>query len=172
MSPIQNNHFCQFIPCKLFSFAQPAWWFQRAAFVAGTISMRALFNNTTAKAFSVPVIVLSSPTQLTGSRLISFGLDYQITTQPVDNFTPVIYRVTRGADGSPYSLTSLPFTADSNHDTAEKCSVVARHRMELTITSPPWIDKDQFVSVYISFNSRNGTVLELLAAFANFYWRD
>ncbi len=147
-------------------------WYMRAGTVAGTIVKRHVAGNTTIKTFQLPVILPSSPTQLTGSRLMSIELDYEITVLALSVVTVTINRITRGDDGSAAVSASQAFTYDSNHDTDLKRSELRPHRMLLTLTNPPWIDNDQYYLVKFDLYPQVNSQFWFAGMFANYYWRD
>lgn len=138
----------------------------------GTIVRRIVASNTFLKYFSTPIPVLSSPTQLSGSRLISVEIDYEVTILALTDLAIVVYRITRGADGSPATVATEAFTYDAGHDTDAERSAVKKHRLTATLTSPPWIDNDQYVVIYLQFHPQVTSQFWFSGMFANYYWRD
>ncbi len=147
-------------------------WFMRAGTVAETIVKRHVAGNTTTKRFNLPVVLPSSPTQLTGTRLISVELDYEITVLALTSVSMFINRITRGDDGAVAVVDAQTFTYDSNHDTDLKRSELRPHRMTLTLTNPPWIDNDQYYLIRFDFVPQINSQFWFAGMFANYYWRD
>ncbi len=171
MSPIQNNHYCQYIPPCLCTYWQGSWY-DMAGSVAGTIVKRVTATTSVWRKFSIPLHLPSTPTQLTGARLLSVEIDYEVLGLALVNYTSSIKRITSGEDGAVSVVESLAFSYDSAHDTAAECGAVRKHRLTMTLTSPPWIDAEQYVLVQVEPRVNNGITYHFLGAFANFYWRD
>jgi hypothetical protein len=80
-----------------------------------------------------------------------------------------VNKVTRGADGADATVAAQTFTYDTGHDTAGERVDVDEHKMTLTITTPFWIDNDEYVLVELTCDQAGDTgVIELLGAVANF----
>ena len=168
--PIQNNHYCQYIPPSICAYTSGVWNSQ-AGSVPGTI-VRRLTGSAGAKIFKIPVPLLSSPTQLTGSRLMSLEIDYEIATDVLTADSLIFRRTTRGADGSPAVVDVLAHSYDTDHDLIAERGAIGIHRMLLTLTVQPWIDNDQHIHCSWSITKNANTVFYFYGAFANFYWRD
>ena len=63
------------------------------------------------------------------------------------------------------------FSYDTGHDTAAERLDVDEHKMTLTLTTPVWIDNDDYYYVKIAFDKAATSVCQFLAAFANFTLR-
>ena len=84
----------------------------------------------------------------------------------------VVNKVSRGADGAVAVVAAQTFTYDTGHDTAGERIDVDQHKMTLTISTPFFLDNDEYVLVELTFNKAATTTLDILGAFANFVARD
>jgi hypothetical protein len=170
MSPIQNNHYCLYVPPTIGNYSSGTWT-SVAGIVPGTICKR-LTGSAGWKGFGLHIPFLSSPTQLTGTRFMSLEIDYEVLTDVLVSDILVLRRITSPGDGSPYTAESLTYTIDAAHDTIGERGAVDQHRMIITPNPQPWIDNSQFIQLNWSLQKNAGTVFRFLGAFANYYWRD
>jgi len=86
--------------------------------------------------------------------------------------TAVVNKVTRGADGAVAVVAAQTFSYDSGHDAAGERVDVDQHKMTFTISTPFWLDNDEYVLVELTCDQAGDTgVIELLGAVANFKLR-
>jgi hypothetical protein len=79
--------------------------------------------------------------------------------------------MTRGADGADVVVSQPAFTYDAGHDTDDERDDLDEHRMTLTITTPFWIDSDEYVWLAIAFDKAGTSTVEFLGAVANYTLR-
>ena len=167
---IHDTHISQFIPPTLFHCVTGTWSLA-AGQVTGTIVKKVNDANQTS-VINIPIIIPSNSVALKGSYLKSIEIDFEITGASLTSLTPVINKVTRGADGAVAVVTAPAFTYDTGHDTAGERVDVDQHKMTLTITTPFWIDNDEYVLVELTCDQAGDTgVIELLGAVANYTFR-
>jgi hypothetical protein len=154
----------QYIPPTLIHFSTGTITYI-AGQTAGTIvAHRAAGNQTTL--ITVPVLIPSNSVALKGSYLKSVEIDYEIMTAEPTSLTWTINKVTRGADGSDASIATPAFTASLDAATAK---AVDEHKQVLTITTPFWIDNDEYVLVELALEAGGGgNTADFLAAVANY----
>jgi len=73
--------------------------------------------------------------------------------------------VTRGAEGAVAVVSTPAFTQSPS---AADSKVQGKHKLVLTITTPAWIDNDEYYLAQLSAVAPAGTVIDLIAAVANF----
>jgi len=167
---IHDTHMSQFIPPTLFHCVTGTWSLA-AGQVAGTIVKKVNDANQTS-VINIPIVIPSNNVALKGSYLKSIEIDFEITGASLTSLTPVINKVTRGADGAVAVVAAPAFTYDTGHDTAGERVDVDQHKMTLTITTPFWIDNDEYVLVELTCDQAGDTgVIELLGAVANYTFR-
>ncbi len=164
---IHNTHFTQFIPPTLFH-AVTGTFTDAAGDVAGTIAMnRAAANETSV--ITIPIMIPSNSVALTGCKLASIEVDYQVKTGEPTSLTWTLNKVTRGAEGAVAVVAAVTKT-----DTiaAADSHAVDEHKQVITITTPEWVDNDVYYLLQISLvaGATNSTE-KFLGAFANFTFR-
>lgn len=166
---IHNTHVSQFIPPTVFHYVTGTW-----ADAAGAVTDTIVKKVTAADATStinVPVTIPSNSIGLQGAKLVSVEIDYEVLTAACDAVSAVFNLVTRGADGAAATVAAQTFTYDAGHDTAGERIDVDQHKMTLTLDTPIWIDNDQYVLVELTFDRAATTVVDMIAAVANFTLR-
>ena len=142
-------------------------WTWTAGAVTDTISAHhAAANETTV--LNIPIIIPSNSVAGKGSYLKSIEVDYQITAGEPTSLTPVVNLVSRGVEGAVATVAAQAFTQSP---TLAASKTVEKHKLVITITTPFWIDNDQFVLLELTLVSANGAVWDILAAVANFTLR-
>ena len=165
-----NTHMTQFIPPGACHYVTGTWT-DAAGQVTGTICKHnAATDETTV--VNIPVIIPSNSVALQGSKLVSIEVDFEVLVAACDSMAAVVNKVTRGADGAVAVVAAQTFTYDTGHDTAGERIDVDQHKMTLTITTPFFLDNDEYVLVELTFNKAATTQLDILGAFANFVARD
>lgn len=165
--PIHDTHMSQFIPVSLFHHVTGTWT-STAGAVAGTID-HTVDNANQASVTNIPIIIPSNDSDLKGSLLKSIEIDFEIRVAAMDAVTAVVNKVTRGADGAAATVQAQTFTYDAGHDDAAERIDVDQHKMTLTITTPFWLDQDEYVLVELTVDQAgDGGVIDFLGAVANY----
>jgi hypothetical protein len=163
MGAIQDTAMSQFIPPSLFH-RPTGTWTTPAGQVAGTIVEHVAAADQTGLV-NIPILVPSNSNALSGAYLKSIEIDYEILVADCDAFTFVINKVTRGADTAVAVVSAPAFTQSP---AAANCKTVDQHKAVLTITTPFWIDNDEYVLVEVTVNQAATTQVDFLGAVANF----
>ncbi len=166
---IHNTHVSQYIPPTQFVCVTGTWT-EVAGQVTDTICKHVAATDETCTV-NIPITIPSNSIGLQGAKLKSVEIDYEILVAACDAVTVVINKVTRGADGAVAVVASLPFSYDTGHDTAAERYDVDQHRMTCTLTTPVWIDNDEYILVELTLDKAATTTVDLLAAVANFVLR-
>jgi hypothetical protein len=164
---IHNTHMSQFIPCTNFHTIPSTNITWTAGAVAGTISQHKAAAAETIVC-TIPIEIPSNSIPLNGAKLASVEIDYQLGVADATSVTAVINKVTRGADLAVAVVAAQTFTQSP---TAALSKVFDKHRLVLTITTPAWIDNDEYYLVQLTFVCPATTTLDLLGAVANFTYR-
>ena len=164
---VHDTAMSQFIAPECFHCATGTWTYV-AGQVANTISYhKAAGNETTV--INIPITIPSNSVAGKGSYLKSVEIDYEITIAEPTSITPLVNLVTRGADTAVAVVSAQAFTQSP---AAAGAKSVDQHRLTLTITTPFWIDNDQYVLVQLSIpTGAGGCVLDLYGAVANYTLR-
>lgn len=100
-----------------------------------------------------------------GFMLETIELDYNIKTAAADALSVVVNKVKRGADGAVAVVSTPAFTYDSGHDSAAERLTLNEHKMVLTITTPEYIEDDEYYIVDITIDKAATTIFQFLSAF-------
>lgn len=142
-------------------------WSQAAGQVTDTICITVNDADQTSTV-NIPIVVPSNSSSEKGCKLKSIEIDFEIVAGALTSLAAVIYKITRGADGSAATATSVSFTYDTGHDTAGERVDVDQHKMTLTLDTAAWIDNDEYYLVELTIDQAGATdVIEFLGAFAN-----
>jgi hypothetical protein len=164
---VHDTAMSQYIPPSLFH-SVTGTWTQAAGAVASTIVTKVNDANQTSVT-NIPIIIPSNSVALKGSYLKSIEIDFEVSGAALTSIDAVINKVTRGADGADASVDAPAFT---QAPTALVCAEVNEHKLVLTITTPFWIDNDEYVLVELTVDQAGDTgVIEFLGAVANYTFR-
>jgi hypothetical protein len=169
MGFVYDTHMSQYIPPTLFHCVTGTWTLA-AGQVAGTIAKHVAATDETS-VITIPIIIPSNSVALKGAYLKSIEIDFEILIAACDALAAVVNKVTRGADGEVATVDAQTFTYDSGHDGASERIDVDQHKMTLTITTPFWLDNDEYVLVEITADKAATTTMDMLGAMANFDYK-
>lgn len=167
MGYVHDTHMQQFIPPTAFSLVTGTW-VHAAGNVAHTVVMQKAAN-----AETVTVSILMNPpgnsVDLKGSMINSVEIDYEILTSAATSITATVWKIARGADGAVAVATQVTATQDLT--AATDAADVDQHALTVTITTPEYIDDDDYWVCELACVCAAGTVLEFLGAQVNFTFR-
>ncbi len=166
MGFVKDTHVAQYIPPNLFHTVTGTWT-NTAGQVAGTIAKHVAATDQVS-IVTIPIVIPSNSVASKGAKLASVEIDFEILVAACDAVDAVVNKVTRGADTAVAVVAAQTFTYDTGHDTAAERYAVEQHKMVLTITTPFWLDNDEYVLVQLTFDKAATTTLDLLAAVANY----
>ena|SRR3990167_2542928 len=166
---VHDTAMSQYIPPTAFHYVTGTWTLAAGA-VTDTIALHVAAADQTCTV-NIPITVPSNSVAQKGAYLKSVEIDYEILIAACDAVSAVVNLVTRGADEAVAVVAAQTFTYDAGHDTAAERDDLDQHRMTLTITTPFWIDNDQYVLVELTFDQAATTTIDLLGAVANFTLR-
>ena len=137
--------------------------------VVGTIVLhRAAANQTSV--ITIPIMLPSNSVALKGSYLKSIEVDYEIITAEPTSITWTLNKVTRGADTAVAVVAAVTKT-NTIADAAAK--TVDQHKQVITLTTPAWIDNDEYYLLECSLVAgAGGTVNDFLGAVVNYTLRE
>ena len=164
---MNNTHMAQYIPPTAFHCVTGTFT-QVAGDVAGTIAInRAAADQTSV--ITIPIPVPSNSVALQGSKLVSIEVDYEIKVAEPTSITWTLNKVTRGADTAVAVVAAVTKT-NTIADAAAK--TVDQHKQTITLTTPAWIDNDEYYLLEMSMVAgAGGNTTKLLGAVANFTMR-
>ncbi|MCC6188207.1 MAG: hypothetical protein IT318_04205 [Anaerolineales bacterium] len=166
---VHDTSMTQYIPPTVFHYVTGSW-----SHAAGAVTDTIAVINAAADATTtcnIPVVIPSNSASQKGAYLRSVEIDFEILTGACDAVTAVFNKVTRGADGAVAVVAAQTFTYDSGHDGAAERIDVDQHKMTLTLTTPIWLDNDEYALVELTLDRGANTVVHMLGAFANYTLR-
>jgi len=169
MGYVHNTGMKQFVPPTIM-FGKTATWVVADGAVAGTLAYHADATDESADCI-IPIPLPSNKGAQVGAYLKAIDIDFEILIAACDAVSAVINKVTRGADGAVAVVASQAFSYDTGHDTAAERLTLDQHRMTLTLTTPIWLDEDEYIYVVLTFDKAATTTIDVLAAVADFTLR-
>jgi hypothetical protein len=154
----------QFIPPTAFHCVTGTWT-DAAGNVAGTIVKQKAAAAETA-VVNIPIVLPSNSQDQAGSLLNSIEIDYEILTAAATSITAVLNKVARGADGA-VAVVAVK-TATQDLAAATDAADVDQHKLTVTVTTPEYIDNDEYFLLELTCVCALTTVLEFLGAVANY----
>lgn len=167
MGYVHDTHMQRFIPPTQFH-AVTGTWANAAGNVAHTIVLQKTAGAETATV-SIPLTVPGNSSDLKGSMINSIEIDYEILTTAATSITATVWKIARGADGAVAVATQVTATQDLT--AATDAADVDQHALTVTITTPEYIDDDDYWIVELACVCAAGTVLEFLGAQVNYTFR-
>lgn len=167
MGYVHDTAMSQWIPPASFHY-KTGTWASDAGNVAGTIVQQKTAGAETT-VVTIPMIIPCNSVAQKGAKLATIEIDYEILTAAATSITAAVNMVTRGVDGAVAVVTSVAATQDLT--AATDAADVDQHKLTVTITTPAWIDDDEYYLVQLTCVCAGTTVLEFLGATANYTLR-
>jgi hypothetical protein len=158
----------QFIPPTLIHFSTGTITYIAGQKAGTIVAHRGAANQTTL--ITVPILIPSNASALKGSLLKSIELDYELLVAEPTSLTWTLNQVTRGADGADATVT--PITAVTAALDAATAKAVDEHKQVITLTTPAWIDNDEYYLLELALEAGGGgNTADFLGAVANYTFR-
>jgi hypothetical protein len=149
-------------------------WTEIAGQVAGTIAKHKAAAAETSIVY-IPILLPSnsavdasgSPTK--GSLLKSVEIDYEVLVAACTSVTAALTKIKRGADGAVAVVSTQASTQDLA--AATDAADVDQHKLTVTVTTPPYIENDEYFILTLTIVAAATTQFDVLAAVANFTFR-
>jgi hypothetical protein len=167
MGYTHDTQMSQYLGPNTFHYAGGTWT-QVAGQVADTICMHRAAANETA-VVNIPIMIPSNSVALKGSLLKSIEIDYELLVAAVSSCTPVLNKVTRGADTAVAVVTvpAVTYTPAQN-----ACVTQDQHKMVVTLTTPEWVDNDVYYLLELTIVAgAGGNTTDILGAVVNYTLR-
>jgi len=164
MGYTHNTHMSKIIPCTEMM-PITGTWTEVAGQVAGTICKHKAAAAETAIVY-IPITIPSNSVALQGSKLLSVEIDYEVLVAACTSVTAALTKVTRGADGSDAVVAAV--TGTQNLTAATDAADVDEHKLTFTVTTPAFIDNDEYYILTLTCVAAATTQLDILAAVANY----
>ena len=167
MGYVHDTHMSQFIPPAAMHMVGGTWT-TALAITAGVIARTRGAAAATAT-INVPILIPQNSVALKGSKLESVEFEYEISTAAATSITATMNKITRGEDTAVSVVAAVPVTQDLV--AATDAADVDTHRLKVTVTTPVWLDNDEYFLLVITAVCALTTVLDVMGAFANFTLR-
>ena len=167
MGYVHDTHMQQFIPPTMFH-EITGTWAKAAGNVAHTIVTQKVAGAETATV-TIPLLVPGNSVDLKGSMIASVEVDYEILTAAATSITATMWKIARGADDAVAVATQITITQDLV--AATTAAEVDQHNLLITVTTPEYIDDDDYWFVELACVCAATTVLEFLGAQVNYTLR-
>ena len=167
MGYVHDTAMSQFIPPTAIHYVTGTWA-DAAGVIAGMIVKRKTANAETS-VINIPIMIPQNSVALKGSYLKSVEIDYEIRTAACTTLTATLSKVVRGADGAIAVVTNPAVTQDLT--AATDAADVDQHKLTVTVTTPFWIDNDEYYLLVITAVCALTTVFEVLGAVVNYTLR-
>jgi hypothetical protein len=167
MGYVHDTSMSQYIPPNLMHCVTGTWT-DIAGQVAGTI-VRHKAAAAETSTINIPLLLHSNSAALKGCMLASVELDYEILVAACTTFTLSIVKVARGLNTA-VAVVSAPAGAQLL-TAATTAATVDQHLDKFTLTTPAYIDNDEYYFLKVVAVCGTNGLLDLLAAVANFTLR-
>jgi uncharacterized protein YunC (DUF1805 family) len=157
----------QYIPPNAMHFVTGTWT-QAAGAVTDTICMHkaAGANN---PVINIPIMIPSNSVALKGSKLVSIEVDYELLLAGATSVTAVLNKITRGADTAVAVVAVPTITQDLAAGVAAASQ--EQHRLIVTLTTPAWIDNDEYYLLEVTMVCGGTVTVDVLGAVVNYTLR-
>ena len=120
-----------------------------------------------------PIRIPSNGSSLKGAYLKSIDVYYKIGTTLADDFATVELekQILPALTASAPTGAAVTVTCDTGHDSAAERKAVDSHKMTVTLTTPVWVDDDDYYTLIMIVDAHANTVFTLYGVRANFTLR-
>jgi hypothetical protein len=161
---VHDTGLAQYMPPNTFHCVTGTWT-DIAGQVAGTICRHKAATAETSTV-NIPLTIPSNSVPLKGSYLKSVEVDYEILVAACTSVTAAIVKVVRGIDTAVAVVTTPACTQDLA--AAVAAASVEQHRLKVTLTTPAWIDDDEYYFLKLTIVAAATSQIDLLSAVALF----
>jgi hypothetical protein len=155
------------IPPNAMHIVTGTWTFV-AGQVAGTICAHKAATAETATV-NIPIIIPSNSVAGKGSLLKSVEVDYEIQAAAATSVTLSIVKMVRGTDTN-VAVISAP-AGTQTLAAATTAASIEQHRDAFTLTTPVYIDNDEYYYLKMVIVAASTTTIDILGATANYTFR-
>jgi hypothetical protein len=99
-----------------------------------------------------------------GAKLNSVDFHFRVVTGALDAMEAHLYKGTMAADGTLWTTAEVTTTYDTGHDAAAERIDVDEHKMTLTVTTPFYLEDNEFLYMEVVWDgSATGVIDEFFA---------
>jgi hypothetical protein len=161
---MHNTHMAQYLPPTKLHYVTGTWT-DAAGAVTSTIAKHKAANAETS-VVTVPIQIPSNSVALQGSYLVSIELDYELLGAAATSVTGAVNKVARGTDTNIAVVTAQ--TVTQSLVAAVGAATQDQHKLVVTLSTPVWIDNDEYYLAQFSFVCGGVVTVDILAAVINF----
>jgi hypothetical protein len=140
-------------------------WTETAGAVAGTIAKHKAAAAETSNVY-IPIPLPTRNNADKGSKINTIEVDYEITIAACTSVTATLNKVTRGVNTAVAVVAAVTITQDLA--AAVAAATADQHLLTITITTPEYLDPDEYYILQMAFVCAAGSVLDVLGAVANY----
>jgi len=167
MGYVHDTQMSQYLPPTMFHY-NVGTWTQVAGQVTDTIVYHRAAANETA-VVNIPIMIPSNAAGYKGAYLKSIEIDYELLVAEPTSITPVLNKVTRGADTA-VAVVTVPAVTYLPAQASAK--TVDQHKLVVTLTTPEWIDNDVYFLLELTIVAgAGGNTTDILGAVVNYTLR-
>lgn len=163
MGYVNDTHMAQYIPPTAMHGVTGTYTDGTGA-VAGTIAYKRAAAASTG-VINIPVMLPSNAIAQKGAYLKSIEVDYELLLAVATSITASLNKVTRGADTAVAVVAAVTVTQDLA--AANGAATQDQHKLTVTLTTPVWIDNDEYFLLVITAVCGATVTIDVLAAVAN-----
>ena len=173
MGYVHDTHMSQFIPPTAMM-GVTGTFTQAAGAVAGTIALHRAAAASTG-VVTIPIMLPSNSAvdvaglPFKGGKLNSIEIDYELLLAAATSVTAALNKVKRGADTAVAVVSSVTITQDLA--AAAGAETENQHKMIVTVTTPTYIENDEYYLLTLTLVCGGTVTVDILAAVANWTFR-
>jgi len=167
MGYVHDTAMSQYIPPTAMHYVTGTWTVA-AGQVSGTICEHKAANAETT-VINIPIMIPSNSVALKGAYLKSIEIDYELLVAAATSVTAALNKVTRGTDTNVAVVATVTITQDLT--AATTAATQDQHKLTVTLTTPAWIDNDEYYLLKLSIVCGASVTVDMLGAVANFTLR-
>jgi hypothetical protein len=167
MGYVHDTAMSQFVPPTVMH-GVTGTYTNAAGAVAGTIALHRAAAASTG-VINIPIILPSNSVAMKGAYLKSVEVDYECLLAAATSVTFTMNKVTRGADGAVAVVSAVTVTQDLT--AATDAADQDQHKCTVTVTTPAWIDNDEYYLLVMTAICGGTVTLDILGAVINYTLR-
>jgi hypothetical protein len=167
MGYVHDTAMSQFVPPTVMH-GVTGTYTNSAGAVAGTIALHRAAAASTG-VINIPIILPSNSVAMKGAYLKSVEVDYECLLAAATSVTFTMNKVTRGADGAVAVVSAVTVTQDLT--AATDAADQDQHKCTVTVTTPAWIDNDEYYLLVMTAICGGTVTLDILGAVINYTLR-
>lgn len=167
MGYVHDTHMSQYIPSTAMH-GVTGTYTHAAGAVTGTIAYHRAAAASTG-VINIPIMLPSNSSAQKGAYLKTIEVDYELLAAAATSVTFTLNKVTRGADLAVAVVAAV--TVTQSLAAAAGAETQDQHKCTVTLTTPVWIDNDEYFLLVMTAVCGGAVTIDVLGAVANFTLR-